>query len=254
MSGPAEFPRLASSSLPALFGRKDPPPPIPGQGLGDWQMERDDAPVFRYLYRAHQPRRHLEFGTWQGFGTCLCLDESAEAKVWTINLPDGETKADGDWAYVQQLPPGDTPPGPSQQKVFGTNDTGPLVYHRTDANSFIGRFYRKCGFAHRVTQIYADSRDWDSSTFAPGFFDSVLIDGGHDPEVVINDTRKALPVLRPGGMILWHDFCPLPEIRARFDSVKGVTAAIDTLRSELNSQLQTLVWIDPSWILLGIKK
>lgn len=216
-------------------------------------MERDDAPVFRYLYGAHQPLRHLEFGTWQGFGACLCLDASP-ATVWTINLPAGETKADGSWAYGEALPPEKAPVTVAETKVFGTDATGPIVYYRTDSSGFIGRFYRERNLGHRVCQIYADSRAWDPGAYPPDFFDSALIDGGHDPEVVINDTRKALQVLRPGGMILWHDFCPQPEIRDCFASVKGVTAAIDTLRAELNSQLQTLVWIDPSWILLGIKK
>lgn len=216
-------------------------------------MEHDDAPLFAYLYRNLSPRRHLEFGTWQGYGTCLCL-ENSPATVWTMNLPDGETKPDGSWAYGHRVTDErGTPPG-AVSANYGQDEQGPRTYHRTDAASYIGRFYREKGLGHRVCQIYCDSRTWDTSAYPPDFFDSALVDGGHAPDVVISDTRKALSVLRPGGMILWHDFCPVPHIRDQFDSVRGVTAAIDHILPELRSQLSQLCWIDPSWILLGIKK
>lgn len=64
-------------------------------------MEDDEAPIFRFLYQSLQPSRHLEFGTLQGWGTSLCL-ESCSATVWTINLSDGEVKADGFWAYGER--------------------------------------------------------------------------------------------------------------------------------------------------------
>ena len=137
---------------------------------------------------------------------------------------------------------------------FGEDELGPRTFHRTDAGDYIGRIYREKGLGKRVCQIYCDSRDWDTSNYPADFFDSVLIDGGHQPEVVINDTRKSLQVLRPGGLIMWHDFCPFPEIRSQFESVKGVTAGIETMLPELQSQLKRLCWINPSWILVGIKR
>ncbi|HQH70675.1 MAG TPA: hypothetical protein PK360_01215, partial [bacterium] len=66
--------------------------------LTQWKMEIDDSPIFRYLYRHFRPRRHLEFGTWQGTGVLYCLEE-CEATVWTLNLPRGETLPDGSPAY-----------------------------------------------------------------------------------------------------------------------------------------------------------
>lgn len=228
-------------------------PPVTSASFTSWRMEDDDAPLFSYLYRHFAPRRHLEFGTWQGFGTCLCL-EACAAAVWTLNLPDGETKPDGSWAYGHRvIDDAQTPPG-AVAVNFGQDETGPLTYHRTDAASYIGRLYREKRLGHRVCQIYCDSREWDASAYPADFFDSALIDGGHSAEVVISDSRKALSVLRPGGLILWHDFCPQPEIRKRFESVHGVTAGIDMLLPELRPQLRHLAWINPSWILLGIKK
>jgi predicted O-methyltransferase YrrM len=236
-----------------LSSRGKSPPDASAKPLDEWKMEDDDAPIFRYLYQAHRPRRHLEFGTWQGWGTALCL-ESCAATVWTINLPYGESRADGTWAYGERVIDGSKAPQDIVTATFGEDEQGPRTYHRTDAGGYIGRIYRETGLGHRVCQIYCDSREWDISNYPPDFFDSVLIDGGHQVEVVINDARKALQVLRPGGLIMWHDFCPHPEIRSRFETVEGVTAAIELILPELRSQLKELRWIDPSWILLGIKK
>jgi predicted O-methyltransferase YrrM len=227
--------------------------PASSAHLEDWRMERDDGPLFAYLYRQFAPRRHLEFGTWQGFGACLCL-ENSPATVWTINLPDGETKPDGSWAYGQRVVDDRGAPPGAVSVNFGHDEDGPRTYHRTDAASYIGRLYREKNLGHRVCQIYCDSRAWDTTSYPRDFFDSALIDGGHDADTVISDTRKALSVLRPGGMILWHDFCPLPHIRSQFDSVRGVTAGIEGLLPELAGQLARLHWINPSWILIGIKK
>jgi len=221
--------------------------------LNQWKMEEDDAPILQFFYRAFQPRRHLEFGTWQGWGTVLCL-ESCNATVWTVNLPDGELRPDGTWAYGHRvLDAGNVPEGIITE-TYGEDELGPRTYHRTDSGGYIGRLYREKGLGHRVCQIYSDSREWDTSNYPGGFFDSVLIDGGHQPDVVANDTRKALALLRSGGLVIWHDFCPLSEIRSQFESVKGVTEGLEPLLPELRTQLEQFYWINPSWLLVGIKK
>lgn len=228
--------------------------PLPRHNeLTRWDTENDDAPILRHIFENHRPQRHLEFGTWQGFGTCLCL-ESCSATVWTVNLPDGEAKPDGSWAYGERvLDERKSPPG-AVTANYGQDESGPRTYHRTDAATYIGRLYREKQLGHRVCQIYCDSRSWDTSAYPADFFQSVFIDGGHQTDVVMSDTRKALSVLGSCGIILWHDYCPQPEIRAKSEAIQGVTAAINKLRPELAAQLSQLGWIAPSQILLGIKK
>lgn len=251
---------MSLSGIPSLpfaqFARQLswPAAPEPSRtSFAEWKTEVDDARILRYLYQNLQPKRHLEFGTWQGFGTCLCL-ESCAATVWTLNLPDGENKPDGSWAYGERvIDDAKSPPG-AVAVNYGHDEAGPRTYHRTDAASYIGRLYREKGLGHRVCQIYCDSRLWDTSTYPAGFFQSVFIDGGHQTEIVISDTRKAIPLLQAGGLMLWHDFCPRPEIIAGSTAVQGVTAAIESLLPELQAQFSTLAWIEPSYILLGLKK
>ena len=229
------------------------PPEASASQLDQRTMEGDDAPILRFIYQAHQPRRHLEFGTWQGWGTSLCL-ESCAATVWTMNLPDGESRSDGTWAYGERVIDSSNVPQGIVTANYGADEQGPINYHRTDAGGYIGRIYREKGLGARVCQIYCDSRDWDISNYPADFFDSVLIDGGHQPEVIISDSRKSFQVLRSGGLIMWHDFCPLPEIRSQIETVRGVTAGIESILPELQAELVRICWINPSWILLAMKK
>jgi hypothetical protein len=206
--------------------------------FSEWKMEVDDSPILRYLYRHLSPLRHLEFGTWEGTGACYCLEESA-ATIWTINLPDGEF-IHGKPAYTHA------------STVKG--GTGGQGLNQTDAGTFIGHRYRQAGFGHRVCQIYCDSREWDTSTYPPAFFDSVLVDGGHSEDVVVSDTRKAVALLRSGGLIMWHDFCPDPEIFEVFPSVLGVIQALTKNWQEFAPALNDVFWVRPSFILIGVRR
>jgi predicted O-methyltransferase YrrM len=185
------------------------------------KMEVDDSPILRYLYRNFRPRRHLEFGTWQGTGALYCLEECA-ATVWTISLPGGEKMEDGTPAY------------------------------ESDSGLSIGGHYREHAFGNRVCQIYSDSRDWDISNYPRGFFDSTFIDGGHDPDTVRSDTAKALALLRPGALCVWHDFCPDPEVLRRKPPSLGVVDGLIRDWDLIRSRMRDIFWIEPSLILTGI--
>lgn len=223
------------------------------KSLTAWKMEIDDAPIFRYLYRHVRPRRHLEFGTWEGTGVCYCLEE-CDATVWTINLLEGELHPDGSWAYGGPITFLKSLPSWLKRKAFKDDKGHDIVYAQTDALGFIGRHYLERRLGHRVCQIYCDSRQWDISAYPEGFFDSVLIDGGHSEEIVINDTRKALTLLRSGGLIMWHDFCPDPTVQAQCSSTRGVMSAVANSWDWLRRETKEIFWVNPSWILLGFKR
>lgn len=215
--------------------------------LTQWRMEDDDSPIFRYLYRNFRPNRHLEFGTWQGTGVLYCLEECA-ATVWTINLLKGEERADGSWAY------GTTFDATEEQPTWANKIVCEKTWYQTDSLGFIGKNYLDRGMGKRVCQIYCDSREWDNSNYPRDFFDSALIDGGHDRDVVTSDTRKALEVVRPGGLVMWHDFCLDPQVLAHCAAPQGVVASIREQLDSLRSATRDLFWVFPSWILVGIKR
>lgn len=198
------------------------------RSLASFKMEIDDAPILKYLYRNARPRRHLEFGTWQGFGATLCAD-ACDAEIWTLNLPEGERSKTG-------------------ATVYSSGESA------SDAGDMIGWMYRSAGYGERVHQILADSQHWDASEFAAGFFDSVLVDGGHTPEVVKNDTDKSLPLLRSGGLMLWHDFCPDKDTVDALSASRGVVTGVAENLAAWAPHFSKLFWIRPSFLLVGIKR
>lgn len=216
--------------------------------LTDWRMERDDALILSYLYAHHRPQRHLEFGTWEGFGAVLCAS-ACDAEIWTINLPDGERRDDGSPVYSRSCGDADLPPdAPTFHAAAGVTAV------QTDSGNAIGWRYRAAGIQDRVHQILCDSREWITAGYAPGFFDSVLIDGGHQTDIVTSDTDKALAVLRPGGLCLWHDFCPDPEALAASPAGIGVVRALVANWDRWRPAFADLFWVRPSWVLAGVRR
>lgn len=66
----------------------------------------------------------------------------------------------------------------------------------------IGSLARANGVSYR--QILGDTRKLD---FEPwGAFDIIFIDACHAYEWVLSDSRKSLKSLKPGGILIWHDF------------------------------------------------
>lgn len=193
-------------------------------GLADFKTEVDESAIFSYLYREFQPARHLEFGTWEGWGTVLCA-EASKAEIWTVNLPEGERDAEGK----------------------------PVYEASSDSGESIGWRYRAAGLEPRVHQILCDSRELDVNQFGPGFFDSVFIDGGHTEDVVTSDTDKAIALLRSGGLLIWHDFCPDVEALGQNEAPRGVVAAITQNFAKWSPALRSWFWVRPSWILIGVK-
>jgi predicted O-methyltransferase YrrM len=116
--------------------------------------------------KARGAKRIFEFGTYQGRTTYHLTLASEEAHVTTLNLPP-------------ELDP--------------------------SVASFLGIMYRESDRAHRVTQLLCDSRAFDPAPYAKQM-DYIFIDGDHSYELVQNDTEKALAMLAPGGMMIWHDY------------------------------------------------
>jgi predicted O-methyltransferase YrrM len=57
----------------------------------------------------------------------------------------------------------------------------------------------------RVSQLYGDSATFDYSPYRKRC-DMVFVDGAHSMQYVESDTQAALQLLRPGGLVVWHDY------------------------------------------------
>ena len=77
-------------------------------------------------------------------------------------------------------------------------------------NPETGRIFHHQPWAGRITQLEGDSLDFDFSPWF-GTADLVFVDGCHELPHVELDTLNALRLVKPGGMVLWHDVeadCP----------------------------------------------
>lgn len=73
------------------------------------------------------------------------------------------------------------------------------------AGDRVGEIWRASPHAGKVEQLLHDSLTFDSAPYAGGF-DLVLVDGAHDYVHGVADTRTALRLARPGGIVVFDDF------------------------------------------------
>ena len=212
-------------------------PLLPGRGP---KMEVNDAPVLAKIYGVMNARNHLEFGTWEGFGAALfCSNSSGNAT--TINLPFGESSQSETLSpvYSSSL-------YPARRMQF----TGVDIGQQSDSEASIGWIYKQMGYESRVKQIFNNSLDLSASDFLEKF-DSILIDGAHDFDTVIHDTKLALELISDDGIIVWHDFLPFREDRERYSPTVGVFDAVSACVDDVIASRIDLYWLQDTWLLIG---
>ena len=141
-----------------------------------WNVRLDEELQIGLLIRCMNAKRLFEIGTFNG-STTRCMAEAAgpDAVVYTLDLPPAQFDS-------EQSP---------------ENFSG----------SMVGSVYRGTSEEPRITQLLGDSRTFDYGPYA-GTMDFVFVDAAHDYKHGIVDSRNALKLVRPGGLIVWHDFVP----------------------------------------------
>ena len=126
-------------------------------------------------------RRIFEFRTYKGVSTTqLALNVGADGMVFTLDLPEDHP------AYTLPIP------RPEEQQIAAEGGKGILI----------PRDLLDC-----VTFLRSDSATFDESPYQESM-DLVFVDGAHSYDYVKNDTEKGLNMLRPGGILAWHDCVP----------------------------------------------
>jgi glycosyltransferase involved in cell wall biosynthesis/predicted O-methyltransferase YrrM len=110
----------------------------------------------------------FEFGTYMGRTTLYLARNNPQSKVFTLNLP------------------------PEMDPIYAP---------------FLGVLFKNQEEEKRITQLYSDSREFNTLPYR-NQFDFVFVDGDHSHDLVRNDTHKAFELLKPGGIIMWHDYSP----------------------------------------------
>jgi predicted O-methyltransferase YrrM len=149
--------------------------------------------------------RAFEFGTCTGKTAYLWARNSQpNARITTLTLAPEQAKS----------------------ASYGAGDSRKAGKRAEDESAFTKFLYSGTDVESKITQLYGDSKEFDETPYA-GSCDLVFIDGSHAYSYVESDTQKALRMLRPGGVIVWHDY------RWPGGSAKGVYEYLNRLRAEL---------------------
>jgi predicted O-methyltransferase YrrM len=134
------------------------------------------------LCRIVAPRVVFEIGTLRGYTTLhLALNSPPDARVYTLDVPrDGLARPRLATTLVDA------------QHVAASVGRDGYVFAGTEAEG-------------RVTCLFGDSATFDYSPWHAGV-DLFFIDGAHSYEYVRSDTLNALACVRPGGVVVWHDY------------------------------------------------
>jgi predicted O-methyltransferase YrrM len=84
----------------------------------------------------------------------------------------------------------------------------------------------------QIRRVFGDSATFDFTPYHDAI-DLCFVDGAHTYDYVINDSARALEIVRPNGVVLWHDYGMWP----------GVTEALNELVLT-NPAFSSLVWIE----------
>jgi predicted O-methyltransferase YrrM len=133
------------------------------------------------LLRKCEARRVFEFGTHRGVSTAqLALNVGEGGRVFTLDLPRTDPRTKFDLKCASDL------------EISRQAQKADLIPEHCRA---------------QITFLEQDSATFDEKPYA-GTMDAVFVDGAHTYEYVRNDSEKGWRMLRPGGVIIWHDFRP----------------------------------------------
>ena len=151
------------------------------------------------LSRLIGANRIFEFGTYKGVSTTqLALNVGDGGMVFTLDLPEDHP------AYSLPIPK------PEEQAIAAEGGKGILI---------------PSDLRERVTFLSSDSATFDESPFHETI-DLVFVDGAHSYEYVKNDTEKGWNMLRPGGVIAWHDCIPSHRDVVKYLKESGLDATL----------------------------
>ena len=130
------------------------------------------------LMKKVHARSIFEFGTYKGVSiTQLALNLPPESRIYTLDLPDEPTNTR--FAIAD----------PEDAVIAAEKGKGALV---------------PPDLRPRIRFLQQDSATFDELPYA-GQMDFVFVDGAHNEAYVRNDSEKGWRMLRPGGIIAWHD-------------------------------------------------
>lgn len=194
---PKIFPNFVGPTLADLERLKKRDGEEPSKSYSYGTMPWAETAVLREIVRALRPRTILEIGTNIGILTKEVLDASpVDTVLFTLDLPPSQR-------------------GSAAQPIDAVN----LSYvGQLKGDEDVGREYKTHPRSAQVIQLLGDSQRFDFSPLQ-GTIDLVIVDGHHAYPAPYLDSKRALELVSPGGVVAWDDYGKLFRL-------EGVTLAL----------------------------
>ncbi len=155
-------------------------------GLGNVALAgaTSDTEAWILSVLAKRAGRMFEFGTCSGRTTYLWARNSEpKARITTLTLHPSQ---------ADQYQAGEEDSRASSQIALAESSHSKFIYSGTPEES-------------KIEQLYCDSKRFDETPYLASC-DLIFVDGSHTYSYIRSDTEKALRMVRPGGIIIWHDY------------------------------------------------
>ena len=157
--------------------------------LGQWgNISVEEVCKIALICSWLRPKTIFEFGTYNGMTTLqLALNSPPDCIVHTLDLD---------------------PLSPETAALDVGEIDGFLARKQGAFGLPVGGYFASRPLATKVRQLLGNSLAFDFSPYHHAM-DMIFVDAGHTYECVKSDTSAALRMIRPGGVILWHDYMQL---------------------------------------------
>jgi hypothetical protein len=164
-----------------------------------------DAESWILAVLAKRASRLFEFGTCTG----------KTAYLWSRNAPPG--------AEILTLTL-----APSQRDSYAPapGDAEEDSRYAVAESAFSEFLYTGTDAAGAIVQLHGDSKALDESPWADSA-DLVFVDGSHARSFVESDSRKAMRIVRSGGLVLWHDYAGPAHAPGVFHALNVLAKSIE---------------------------
>lgn len=144
------------------------------------------------------------------FGTCT----GKTAYLWSRNAMAG--------ARVVTLT---LSPAQHSDYALAEGDTAIDTRFALEESSFVDFLYSGTAAADAITQLYGDSKQFDETPWHD-WADLVFVDGSHARSYVESDSYKAMKMVKPGGLVVWHDYAGEAHAIGVFQALNALAKSV----------------------------
>jgi predicted O-methyltransferase YrrM len=169
-----------------------------------------DAEAWMLAVLARRAKLMFEFGTCTGKTAYLWARNSPpDARVVTLTL---------------------APENVASYRREATDDPSDVAFALKES-THTDFLYSRSSVVSKVEQLFGDSKTFDVSPWR-GRCDLVFVDGSHAYSYVVSDSEKALELVAPGGLVLWHDYAGPRHAPGVYRALNELSARLPLARIE----------------------